>query len=361
MKEGFFKKFDILLLFICIVLFIIGLVAVQSAESTSFLPLADTTIKQIIFFSVGFVIMCLLANTDYDALGKFAYPIAFINIIILVIVFFAGHSAKGAQRWIAIGPITYQPSEPTKIIVIVALAKILSSVEKIDKTTIFSVVFTVLAPWFLILVQPDLGTSLVILFAAFIMLYFAGVKPWILISIALGGMAVAPWVLHDYQKQRLFIFMNPNADLTDTGWNIYQSKIAVGHGGIFGTGLFSGSQTQLDFVPEHNTDFIFSILGEETGFIGCIIVLLLYVIIMLRCIAIIKSSKDKFGFLIGVGIFCLMGFHVFINIGMVLGIMPVVGIPLIFISSGGSALISNMMSIGILESIYSQRERFPSL
>ena len=157
MKEGFFKKFDILLLFICIVLFIIGLVAVQSAESTSFLPLADTTIKQIIFFSVGFVIMCLLANTDYDALGKFAYPIAFINIIILVIVFFAGHSAKGAQRWIAIGPITYQPSEPTKIIVIVALAKILSSVEKIDKATIFSVVFTVLAPWFLILVQPDIS------------------------------------------------------------------------------------------------------------------------------------------------------------------------------------------------------------
>ena len=151
--------------------------------------------------------------------------------------------------------------------------------------------------------------------------------------------------------------MNPNADLSDTGWNIYQSKIAVGHGGLFGTGLFNGSQTQLDFVPEHNTDFIFSILGEETGFVGCVILLLLYVIMMWRCILIIQNSKDKFGFLIGVGIFCLMGFHVFINIGMVLGIMPVVGIPLIFVSSGGSALISNMMSLGILENIYSQRER----
>ncbi len=357
MIENFWKRFDIWIIVPVFLLFSLGLLVLQSSAADSFFPLSDIVLKHCVFFAIGCAVLVLFAACDYDALGRLATPIALVNIFLLIFVFFAGHSAKGAQRWIAMGGFTFQPSEPAKLIVVLALAKILASVDKIDRPTIVSVVFTVFIPWFLIFIQPDLGTSLVIVFAAFVMLYFVGIKPWILLSVLLTASSLSPFLLRDYQKDRLLVFINPELDVSGAGWNIAQSKIAVGSGGLFGKGLFQGTQTQLDFVPEHSTDFIFSVIGEELGFIGCVLVLLLYVFLLYRCAFIIKSSKDKFGFLTGVGVFCLLGFHVFVNIGMVLGVMPVVGVPLTFISSGGSALISNMAAIGILESIYSRRER----
>lgn len=352
-----FKRFDPWLIVSVLLIGVMGLFALQSSSSHSMWPLSPSTVKQIFFLAAGVGVMIFFSAVDYDAVGRLAYPIAFVNIAILIIVLVAGHSAKGAQRWIDLGGgLTIQPSEPTKIIVILALARILATVQKIDRQTIYSIVFTVLVPWFLIFIQPDLGTSLVIVFAAMVMLLFRGVNPWLLFSLVAGGGLLSPFLLKDYQKRRLTIFLNPDTDLTDSGWNIYQSKIAVGSGDVFGRGLFQGTQTQLGFVPENHTDFIFSVFGEETGFVGCMVLMLLYAFLLFRCAVIIDKSKDKFGYFTAIGIFSLIGFHVFVNLGMVMGIMPVVGIPLTFVSYGGSSFLSNMAAIGILESIYSRRE-----
>ncbi|MCQ2736978.1 MAG: rod shape-determining protein RodA [bacterium] len=356
MKGSVLKKFDIWIPILLTAIFIIGIVLLQSSCSISPLPLADKTFRQLCFFFIGIAVFVIFAVCDYDAIGRLAYPIAFVNIAILVIVLVAGHSEKGAQRWLSIGGLMFQPSEPTKLIVILALARILANIQKLDRQTLYSITFTVAVPWFLIFVQPDLGTSLVILFAAFVLLYLYGVKPWILFSVICSGSLIGSLFLKDYQKARLTVFMNPESDLTGTGWNIAQSKIAIGSGGLWGKGIFGGTQTQLGFVPENHTDFIFSVAGEELGFAGCIAMLVLYALLMWRFLVIIKSAKDRFGFFTGAGIFALIGFHIFVNMGMVMGIMPVVGIPLPFVSYGGSAFISNMAALGIMESIYSRRE-----
>ena len=357
MNEKITKRFDFIILVTVILLCISGMFFIYSAFSGG-LGVSDEFKRQFFYLLFGIIVFVFVSLMDYENLGRLAVIISVINIVVLIFVLVAGHSAKGAQRWIALGSLgTFQPSEPAKLVVIIALAKILSSIKHLGLKEIFLVIITVFVPWFLIFLQPDLGTSLVLVFTAFIMFFMRGANIWFLSGITALGAGIAPFILRDYQKERLFVFLNPDADPSGAAWNITQSKIAVGSGGLFGKGFLLGTQTQLDFVPEHGTDFIFSVIGEEFGFIGCIIILILYIILMVRCLKIIKSAKDDFGAFLAAGIFSMFLFHIFVNIGMVLGIMPVVGVPLLFISYGGSSLISNFIAVGILESIYNRRER----
>ncbi len=357
MKENLFQRFDFILPAAAVLLSCAGIILIQSAFG-GVSSVAPETIRQLAYLGVGLIVMLIFTFVDYETWGRLAVPLSILNMALLVFVIIAGHSAKGAQRWISLGALgTFQPSEPAKIFLIIALAAILSGTKKLSGKMVFPIFLTVLIPWFLIFVQPDLGTSVVLLFISFVMLFMSGTNPLLILSVISAGAIALPFVLRDYQKERLLVFMNPNEDVSGAAWNITQSKIAMGNGGLLGKGLFGGSQTQLDFVPEHGTDFIFSVAGEEWGFLGVLLILALYAVILWRCLIIIKSAKDDFGFFTAIGIFCLILFHLFVNIGMTSGIMPVVGVPLSFVSFGGSALIVNFMAIGILESIYSRRGR----
>jgi rod shape determining protein RodA len=280
----------------------------------------------------------------------------------LVAVMVLGQSALGAQRWIQIGPITLQPSEFSKIIMIISLASILE--DKIGKLNTFKDLLPVAAylavPFLLVLKQPDLGTSLVFLAIFIGMIFAAGVNLRLLAMIFGAGIACLPVLWHflkDYQKMRIMVFMDPNVDPLGSGYHIIQSKIAIGSGMLFGKGLFGGTQSQLNFLPENHTDFIFAVVGEELGFVGAAILLILYLILLYRGVKIAREASDNFGMLLAVGISSMLAFHVLVNVGMTTGIMPVTGIPLPLMSYGVSSLTTNMMSIGILLNIYMRRQK----
>lgn len=318
--------------------------------------------RQGIFAIVNCAMIFFLMNFDYKILQGYGNKLYIFNIIMLLAVMAIGHSALGAQRWIQIGPITLQPSEFSKIIMIISLASILE--DKIGKLNTFRDLLPVAAyvglPFLLVMKQPDLGTSLVFMAIFFGMIFAAGINLRLLGMIFAGGVAVMPILWHflkDYQKMRLTVFMDPNVDPLGSGYHIIQSKIAIGSGMLYGKGLFGGTQSQLNFLPENHTDFIFAVVGEELGFIGAAILLLLYLILLRRGVQVAREASDNFGMLLAVGITSMLGFHVLVNVGMTTGIMPVTGIPLPFMSYGVSSLTTNMMSVGILLNIYMRRQK----
>lgn len=321
----------------------------------------DFVIKQGTAFVINLIIILFFCRYDYTKLKHFAKPLYGINLIMLAAVMFLGTSALGAQRWIQLGPITIQPSEFSKLIMIVCLASLLSDrVGKLNTVKqILPIGLFVGIPFLLVLKQPDLGTSLVFLAIAFGMLFVSQIKLSLLRNIALLGVVLAPigWhFLKDYQKSRISVFLNPNADPFGAGYHIIQSKIAIGSGMLFGKGLFQGTQSQLDFLPENHTDFIFSVIGEELGFLGCLFILFLYFVLVYRALMIAKECKDNFGMLLATGITAMWSFQILVNVGMTCGIMPVTGIPLPFMSYGVSALTTNMMALGIILSIYMRQQ-----
>ena len=318
--------------------------------------------RQGIFALLNVIIIFVVLNFDYRILGKFATSLYVLNLIMLLAVMFVGQSALGAQRWIQIGPISLQPSEFSKLIMIIALADLLD--KKKGRLNSFKDIIPILLyvgiPFILVLKQPDLGTALVFLAILFGMIFVAGIRTKHLMIILGSGLAVMPILWHflkDYQKMRLTVFMNPNIDPLGSGYHIIQSQIAIGSGMLFGKGLFGGTQSQLNFLPENHTDFIFAVIGEELGFIGALVVLLLYFILLYRGIKIAGSARDDFGTLLATGITSMLAFHLLVNVGMTAGIMPVTGIPLPFMSYGVSALTTNMVSIGILLNIYMRRQK----
>ncbi len=273
-----------------------------------------------------------------------------------------GQSALGAQRWIQLGPITIQPSEFSKLIMIIALANMLDKRKgKLNSFWDITQVFIYVGiPFLLVLKQPDLGTSLVFLAILFGMVYMAGISSRHLMIIFGSALAVLPIFWHflkDYQKKRLTVFIDPNVDPLGSGYHIIQSKIAIGSGMLFGKGLFSGTQSQLNFLPENHTDFIFAVIGEELGFVGAVVILLLYFILLYRGVKIAGAARDNFGMLLATGITSMMAFHVLVNVGMTAGIMPVTGIPLPLMSYGVSSLTTNLISIGILLNVYMRRQK----
>lgn len=318
--------------------------------------------RQGIFALVNVGFAAFLLNFDYKMLQGYGNKLYVFNLIMLLAVMFVGQSALGAQRWISIGPISIQPSEFSKIIMIVSLATMLEN--RVGKLNTLHDLLPVAAyvglPFLLVMKQPDLGTSLVFMAIFFGMIFACGINLKILGGIFATGIAMMPilWhVLKDYQKMRIMVFMDPNVDPLGSGYHIIQSKIAIGSGLLFGKGLFEGTQSQLNFLPENHTDFIFAVVGEELGFLGVTFLLLLYLVVLWRGMCIARDASDMFGRLLAVGITSMLAFHVLVNVGMTLGIMPVTGIPLPLMSYGVSSLTTNILSITILMNIQLRKQK----
>ncbi len=323
----------------------------------------DFVMKQGVFLLGGLVIAGGSLYFDYRVLYRWVPAIYVINALLLLIVKFAGTSALGAQRWIQIGPFTLQPSEFAKLFMIICLARLLANNKSGFQTwkSLAPVAAMMALPTLLIFIQPDLGTSLVFAALTFGMLYICGLKMQLVKRALIALVALFPliwfFVLHEYQKMRILVLLDPEVDPYGSGYHVIQSKISIGSGGFIGQGLFEGTQSQLNFLPENHTDFIFSVIGEELGFVGAIFVLFLYFILLYRTIMISRASGDAFGSLLACGIFSMWLFQIFINVGMTLGIMPVTGIPLPFMSYGGSALLMNLICVGLLMNIYLRRKK----
>jgi rod shape determining protein RodA len=320
--------------------------------------------KQILYLFLGIPVMLGVSLVDYRAWQRWAPGLYVVNLLLLLFILRGGHSALGAQRWISLGPLgTFQPSEPAKLVIAIALAAVLCRGTYHNLQDLWKPLLIVAIPALLILKQPDLGTSLVLLAILTVELFFALPKIGDFGIYALGVLVVAAAalgtnaVLKPFQRARLFVFLNPRADPQGSGYNLNQSKIAVGNGEWFGRGLYHGTQTQLNFVPEHSRDFIFTVLAEEWGFAGAFALLVLYATVIYGGIRTMLAARDRFGFLLASGLVGMLFFHVLINLGMTVGIMPITGIPLPFMSYGGSAMLTDFAAIGILLNIYSQRDR----
>lgn len=313
--------------------------------------------RQTIFLFVGIVLAALSLVFDYRGLKQYAKYIYGFNILMLLLVMFFGHSQLGAQRWLQIGSFSFQPSEFSKLFMVVCLAAFME--QRInwldDFKDYLSIVIFLFFPFLLVLKQPDLGTSLCFIAILMGMAFVSGFKYEWIFKIILGFIALTPifwnFVLQEYQKERIKVFINPETDPFGSGYHVIQSKIAIGSGGLFGKGWLSGTQSQLNFLPENHTDFIFAVAGEEFGFIGICLILLLYVVIIWRGVIISLSAEDDFGMLLGIGVTSMFMFHVLVNVGMTIGIMPVTGVPLPFLSYGVSSLITNIMGIAVLLNI----------
>jgi rod shape determining protein RodA len=295
---------------------------------------------------------------DYRLLTKFSGILYLLTIIMLVATKFLGSTKLGATRWIDFGFFQFQPSELAKVFMVIVLAKFFAeNVEQMHRPRVFlkSVVYIGI-PTALVALQPDLGTALTFIIIWGAMLLVSNIKKRYVLAVAASAVLLMPVVyrffLKDYQKHRILTFLNPAADPTGTGWNVAQAKIAIGSGQLWGRGLGHGPQSQLNFVPFKHTDFIFAALAEEMGFIGAFAIIILFGIVLYRVLRIAMLSRDYFGMFIATGIFAVLFFHVFINIGMNLGIMPVTGIPLPLVSSGGTSVVITLLCIGILESIF---------
>ena len=355
-------NFDWTLLGLVTLLSGIGLVNIYSA-GFSFTDIRQTPlyIKQIQWILIGFTGLAITFFLDYRFICRHAYVIYGISIVLLLIVFTNGYATRGSQRWIAMGGFTFQPSELVKLTVILALAKYFDR-HRIGRgynlKELFIPFLIVMIPFLFILKQPDLGTGLILLILFLSLVFFVGLEWKSLFVAIIGGLIVTPtgWLLlKDYQKERIMTFFSPERDPLGSGYHIIQSMIAAGSGGLFGKGFLKGSQTQLKFLPEQQTVFVFSVFAEEWGFLGGMVLMVLFLLLILWGIKIIIHSKDYLGALVAFGITMLIFSEVFINIGMVLGILPVVGIPLPFLSYGGSSMVVLMMAVGLLMNISVRR------
>lgn len=308
---------------------------------------------------------------DYSKIAKYARHFYALNLVLLLAVLIFGKETKGAQAWIPIGPFKLQPAELAKAFLILGLGQFLSvRIGKLERFRDLLPVFIYVGiPLLLILKQPDLGTGLVYVAIMFGMLLAAGASPALLFMLVAGGIGLIVlaiyghlnwgwWLpLQNYQLMRLIVFIDPMIDPKNSGWNVIQSQIAVGSGGLTGKGWGMGSQTKGDFLPEQWTDFIFSVLAEEFGFVGAAALLILFFVLVYRGIKIAREAKDPFGSLIAVGVISMYVFHILQNIGMTIGIMPITGIPLPFVSYGGSSLLANMLALGLLMNVHVNREQ----
>jgi rod shape determining protein RodA len=322
----------------------------------------DLLIKQASSFGLGLLGMLVIAQIEPRFLGRWVPPAYVIGVSLLVVVDVMGHNAMGATRWINIpGVIRFQPAEFMKIIMPATIAWYLSKRSLPPRLKHLAVSLLLIGiPFILIIRQPDLGTSLLVLASGAFVLFIGGLRwRWILGAVAaVVPVAVAMWffVMHDYQKQRVLTFLDPESDPLGTGWNIIQSKAAIGSGGVFGKGWLLGTQSHLDFLPESHTDFIIAVLGEEFGLVGVCLLLLIYLLLIGRGLVITVQAQTLFGKLLAGSLTMTFFVYVFVNIGMVSGLLPVVGVPLPFISYGGTSLVTLLSGFGVLMSIHTHRK-----
>ena len=332
----------------------VGVAMLYSAAGGSFSPWA---FRQLVRFSVCVVLMLAITLTDIRLWLRYAYLIYFIVLGLLVAVEVTGSIGMGARRWIDLGIINLQPSELMKIALVLALARYFhgcSAVEVGRLRRLIVPLVMMIAPAALVLRQPDLGTALMLLMGGGTMFFAAGVPLWTFAAVAVAGAIAAPvaWqMLHGYQQQRVLTFLNPESDPLGAGYHIIQSKIALGAGGVFGKGYLQGTQSHLNFLPEKQTDFIFTMLAEEFGLVGGLALLAIYALILAYGLLIALSAKHQFGRLLATGVTTTFFLYLFINIAMVMGLIPVVGVPLPLVSYGGTAMMALMLGFGLVLSV----------
>lgn len=321
----------------------------------------DLLIKQASSFGIGLCGMLIIAQLEPRFMARWV-PLAYLAVVVMLLaVEFVGYTAMGATRWVKVGALRFQPSEFMKIIMPMTIAWYLSArvLPPGIKHTLVSLALIVV-PFVLILKQPDLGTSLLVMTSGAFVLFIAGLRwRWIIGALAaMVPVAVAMWyfVMHAYQKQRVLTFLDPESDPLGTGWNIIQSKAAIGSGGVFGKGWLQGTQSHLDFLPESHTDFIIAVLAEEFGLVGVCLLLLVYLLLIARGLVITVQAQTLFGKLLAGALTMTFFVYVFVNIGMVSGLLPVVGVPLPFISYGGTSLVTLLSGFGVLMSIHTHRK-----
>ena len=346
------------LLGLIITLFFVGLAALYSISNGDF---NSWPLKHSQRFILGLIIFFLVIFFDLRLIFGYAYLIFFLSIISLAIIPFFGIESNGATRWINIAGISLQPSEFVKYTLILALAKYFHSINNDSsfiKTLIIPLIITIV-PVFLVITQPDLGTALIILLGGISLFWISGLNyKYFIVGVfsILCSLPVLWQYLKDYQKERVLTFFNPERDPLGNGYHIMQSKIALGSGGIFGKGYMEGTQSHLNFLPEMQTDFIFTMLGEEFGFIGTLILLFIYAALIMISIRLALKSRSLFSKYLSLGVCNVFFIYVFVNIGMVTGLLPVVGVPLPFISYGGSSMLAVMFGFGLLMNCYINRD-----
>lgn len=344
------KKTSWPLLIIPILIFTLGYVTLFSTQP-------DLASNQLIFAVLAIIIYFFVSTFDYRIWGHFWRPIYFITLVLLILTFLLGQEVFGSTRWLQFGPFNFQPSEFTKIVIILVVAKlaIKTKIPLGNFKKLLNMTFYVVPMFLIVLFQPDLGTAIVVLAITLGILWFGGLKKiYFLIATLLFGVFSAPiWTfLKDYQKERILVFVNPTLDILGSGYNVIQSTIAIGSGGLLGRGFGRGTQSHLQFLPVFWTDFIFASFAEEWGFIGVLILVFLFLILFISIIQVAVKTKDSFGSLVSIGVFIVFFLQFFVNVGMNLGIMPVTGIPLPLVSYGGSSLLSSAFLLGLVQSVW---------
>lgn len=367
MLRKLFKEIDYYFFIPMLFLIGLGLLLIYSAtlETTTPSPEAlGLVTRQAVWVIFSLLMFFLMALIDYRQLPRFSGHIYFFMLVLLGLVLLAGKKTSGAQRWFAIGPITFQPSELAKVMLLISLAAFWTKYQQSasDIGAIFRSFIHIIIPTLLVFLQPDLGTSLTFIVLWLASLLIVGTKAKQIIAIGLAGiiLAMGAWhldILRPYQKKRIEVFLNPQSDPWGAGYHIIQSRIAIGSGEVWGKGIFKGTQNRLNYIPAQHTDFIFTVAGEELGLVGCIFILSLYFLLVWRCFLTALETEDVLGQMICALVGLLLTFHIFVNIGMTLGLMPAVGIPLPFLTYGGSNLLSFCIMSGLVQSIYQRRKK----
>lgn len=363
MQKKMFKNFEWGILICTIILLAIGLVALFSATQNSDY---EEFKKQIMWIGISIPVIVVVILVDYEILAKISPVIYGLSLISLVAVLFT-EPINGATSWFNIGPFSFQPAEFAKIAVVLFMANVMVKLqqkgrEEINRFCKLGIILaTVAVPTLLIIKQPDYGTALAFLVALIFMLYVAGINKKYIITAVLLVVILVPLayflILPEHAKARIDVYLNPNLDPRGDGYNIIQSKLAIGAGQIFGMGLFKGNQTQLGYLYPKTTDFIFAVISEEMGFVVAGAIIVLYVILITKSIQVAKTAKDDLGSYIATGIVGIFFFHMLENIGMTMGLLPITGIPLPFVSYGGSSMLTNLTLIAILLNISTRRKK----
>jgi rod shape determining protein RodA len=339
----------------------VGVVAVASATHSEGGPVfSGVALKQLVFVVLGVIVFYVVQRIDYHDWAGVWWILYAGGILLLVLLLIFARPISGARSWFAMGPFRLQPSEPMKAIVCLAVAAMLGEVTgKLDFRRLVGVAALVGLPLVLIAVQPDLGTAITLVPLFLAVVWLAGIRPRVLVSLAVIAALAAPlaWfvVLQPYQKERILTVFDPARDPAGSGYQVIQSRIAIGSGGAWGKGLFDGSQSRLDFLPARETDFVLAVVAEETGFVGVIVVLGLYASLLLRALSTAAVARDHLGMFLAVGIASLCAGQVFINAGMVTGVLPTIGIPMPVLSYGGSSIIATFLAFGLVASVRTGR------
>jgi rod shape determining protein RodA len=351
----------------------IALMGLSAVYSATYSPAGPSGLyyKQLLWIAVGIVVMFLALIPDYHTVGRYAYILYACSILFLLLVMFVGRTGMGAQRWLPLGPFAFQPSELAKLSVVIALARFFAEDPRKGGYALKDLAVPaamVAVPLVMVLKQPDLGTALMLLFTSSLIVILAGIHGRSVMILLVAGATLAAAVflvaparnkiwtsLKPYQQKRIKAFLNPASDPLGSGYHATQAKIAVGSGQFTGKGFRKGTQSQMAFLPERHTDFIFAVIAEERGFLGASFMIALYLVLLLVGVEAAKSAKDKLGALMAGGIVSMLSLYVLINVGMAVGILPVVGVPLPLASYGGTSVVTTFLAVGLLLNIRSRR------